>query len=199
MEKRKGFLTIGYGNKDINLFIQTLLKYRVNCVIDVRSSPYSNYHPNYKKESLKSTLERNNISYEWKGDCLGGRPDDLSVYDENGIVDYEKLVKTDLFISGIEYLERLSIEKNIVIMCSEEDALKCHRFLAISRELAKRKYRVVHINYGKSYVIQAEMEDKLIKACYGLATQISLFGNMEQLINDSYSKQNKKYGYRRKK
>jgi uncharacterized protein (DUF488 family) len=199
MEKDKGFLTIGYGKKDINLFIQTLLKYRVNCVVDVRSSPYSNYSPNYKKEALKNILESNNISYEWKGDCLGGRPDDLSAYDENGIVDYEKLVKTKLFMSGIKYLENLCLEKNIAIMCSEEDALKCHRFLAISRELAKKKYRIVHITYERSHVIQAEMEDRLVKSCFGLATQLSLFGNMDQLIADSYSKQNKKYAYRRKK
>ncbi len=198
MNAGKGFLTVGYGKRNIELFIQTLLKYRVNCIVDVRSSPYSNYSPNYKKEVLKSLLEKNGISYEWKGDFLGGRPEDLNAYDEDGVVNYEKLMKTKQFILGIEYLEKLCEYKNVAIMCSEENALRCHRFLAIAKELAKRGYRVVHINYEKPYIIQAEMEDKLIKACFGTTAQRSICGNFEQLIIDSYSKQNKKYGYRRR-
>lgn len=198
MKEKKGFVTIGHGKTELQLFIRTLLRYKVNCIVDVRSSPYSKYSPQYNKDIFEAELAKHKISYKWLGDSLGGRPKDLSTYDENGVVDYEKLVKSELFSKGLLQLEELSVPNNVAIMCSEHDPMKCHRFLAISRELARREYRVVHIKDFNSFVKQAQLEDELVKIHFGYDVQLDLFSSTDDTLNQSYSKQNKLCGYRRK-
>lgn len=198
MEEKKSFLTIGHGKADLILFISILVKCKVNCVVDVRSSPYSKYSPQYNKEAFKAELTKYNISYKWLGESLGGRPKDLSTYDENGIVDYEKLVKSELFSKGLLQLEELSVTNNVAIMCSEHDPLKCHRFLAISRELARREYNLFHIKDYKKLVKQSKLEDDLIKIHFDKSVQLDLFSNTDDILRESYFKQNKLCGYRRK-
>ncbi len=198
MKEKKGFVTIGHGNLERHIFIQALLGYKVDCIVDVRSSPYSRHNPSFNREILKRALLENNISYNWLGDLLGGRPEDLSVYDENGIVDYEKLVQTKPFLKGLETLEKLSLINNVAIMCSENDPMKCHRFLAISRELSRRGFRVVHIKDVRTIIKQAALEDALVKLHFGENIQIDLFDGMEDNLEKSYSKQNKLCAYRRK-
>lgn len=198
MSEKKGFVTVGHGKKELNAFIYTLLRYKVNCIVDVRSSPYSKYSPQFNKEKFECELSKHKISYKWLGDSLGGRPADLSTYDENGIVDYNKLIKSNLFSKGLEMLEELSIPYNVGIMCSEHDPLSCHRFLAISKELARREYRVVHILDERRFVKQSVLEDKLIETHFGEYIQMDLFSDNKDVLEQSYVKQNRKCGYRRK-
>ncbi|MDD2376425.1 MAG: DUF488 domain-containing protein [Clostridia bacterium] len=198
MEEKKGFVTIGYGKTDIQTFIRTLLRYKVNCIVDVRSSPYSKYSEHYNKEVFAAVLAKHNISYKWLGNSLGGRPKDDLVYDEKGIVDYEKLIKTELFLSGLKELEELSVTNNVAIMCSEQEPIRCHRFLAISRELAKREFRVVHIKDFNSYVKQTQLEDDLVQIHFGSNVQLDIFSKMNDAIAESYTKQNLICAYRRK-
>lgn len=198
MKEKKGFVTIGHGRTDLRTFILTLLKYKVNCIVDVRSSPYSKYSPQFNREAFQPELAKHNISYKWFGKSLGGRPDDPSVYDNDGIVDYERLVRTKVFSDGLQQLEELSIPFNVAIMCSEHDAMKCHRFLAISRELSRRGYRVYHIVDLKQIVKQPEMEDKLMKIHFGENIQMDLFSSNDDTLEQSYNKQSKNCAYRRK-
>ena len=198
MKEKKSFVTIGHGKTELNLFIKILLGYKVDCVVDVRSVPYSKYSPNYNKEKFESELAKYKISYKWLGDSLGGRPKDFSTYDENGFVDYEKLVKSELFSKGLLQLEELSLTNNVAIMCSEHDPMKCHRFLAISRELARREYILYHIKDCKKIVKQSQLEDELVKLHFGSEIQLDLFSNTDDTLSKSYSKQNKLCAYRRK-
>ena len=198
MSEKKGFVTVGHGKKDLNTFIYTLLRYKVNCIVDVRSSPYSKYSPQFNKENFECELSKHKISYRWLGDSLGGRPSDLSTYDEDGIVDYDKLIKSNLFSKGLEKLEELSIPYNVGIMCSEHDPLTCHRFLAISKELARRQYRIVHILDQRHFVKQSVLEDKLVETYFGEYIQMDLFSDNQDILAQSYVKQNRKCGYRRK-
>jgi len=198
LEEKKGFVTIGHGRLDLQVFIRTLLRYKVNCIVDVRSTPYSKYSSQYNKEVFSTALAKHDISYKWLGNSLGGRPNDDSVYDEKGIVDYEKLVKTEVFLSGLKELEEMSLKHNIAIMCSEQDPIKCHRFLAISRELARREYRVLHIKDFNIRAKQAQLEDDLVSIHFGSNVQLDLFSSMKDAIAESYTKQNQICGYRRK-
>jgi len=54
------------------------------------------------------------------GKTLGGRPDDKSVLNKD-------IESKDWYQSSIENLIKLSLENNIVIMCSEENPERCHR------------------------------------------------------------------------
>jgi len=198
MEEKKGFVTIGYGKTELQTFIRTLIRYKVDCIVDVRSTPYSKYCAPFNKDIFEIELAKYNISYKWMGNLLGGRPKDQSAYDENGIADYEKLAKTELFLGGLAVLERLSVTNNVAIMCSEQDPIKCHRFLAISRQLAKREFRIVHIKDLNSYVKQSQLEDELVRIHFGDNIQLDLFSNMDDALAQSYTKQNILCAYRRK-
>lgn len=198
MEKKKGFVTIGHGKTDLQIFMRMLVKYRVNMIVDVRSTPYSKYSPQYNKEGFEAALAKQKIAYKWLGKMLGGRPDDNSTYDEDGVVNYERLVKTPVFCRGIFALEELSESNNIAIMCSEHEPIKCHRFMAISRELTNRGYRVVHIIDFNKYVKQSDLEELMIKQHFGENVQLDLFSSMDDTLAQSYTKQNKLCGYRRK-
>jgi uncharacterized protein (DUF488 family) len=198
VSEKKGFVTIGHGKRDLNTFIYTLLRYKVNCIVDVRSSPYSKFSPQFNREILASELNKHNITYKWFGDSLGGRPSDLSTYDENGIVDYDKLIKSDAFSKGLKELEELSVPYNVCIMCSEHDPLRCHRFLAVSKELARRGYRILHIIDERQFAKQSTLEDKLVEIHYGECIQLDLFSENQDYLAQSYVKQNKVCAYRRK-
>jgi uncharacterized protein (DUF488 family) len=209
MNEKKGFVTIGYGDKDMKEFMQILNKYNVNYIVDVRSFPYSKYYPEYNKDVFEAQLIRKKISYKWLGHLLGGRPDESSAYDEDGTVDYVKLVKTKSFLKGLEQLEELILTNNVAVMCSEGDPIKCHRFLAISRELSKKEYIIAHIIKLDNYISQAKLQDNLVKLNFGECIQMTMLQDQgkqegqdkqeDYYLDQSYLLQNKKYGYKRRK
>ncbi len=199
MKEKKGFVTIGYGKRDMEQFIEILKRYKVNCIVDVRSSPYSKFSPDYNKGNLEVQFINNQISYKWLGHLIGGRSDDDLVFDKDGVIDYVKLVKTDPFVKGLALLEELILTSNVAIMCSEHNPLNCHRFLAISRELYKKQYIIAHITELNQYKSQANLEKDLKKLKFSDDFQLNMFNNEEDSLNLSYSMQNKKYGYKKKK
>ena len=140
--RKKGFMTIGYGNMGIRDFIERIKKFRVNCIIDIRTRPYSKYNISFNKEELRDRLADEGISYFWLGNKLGGRYDKIKLCDEQGVVDYEKIAATERFIEGIKEVEKMIPRYNICLMCSEGQPLKCHRFLLISRML--KEYNIHH-------------------------------------------------------
>ena len=44
--------TIGYGSRSIEQFIEVLQHHKIAYLIDVRSTPYSRYKPEFSKEAL---------------------------------------------------------------------------------------------------------------------------------------------------
>lgn len=194
----KCFLTIGYGKSNIKDFISFLIKYRVNCLVDVRSSPISNYNHEYDEANLKDTLAKFNISYEWLGNKIGGRPNDPELF-INNVISYEKLVKTKTFKEGIEKLEFLIEKKNVCIMCSEWNPMDCHRFMAISKVMYENGYRIWHIKANGSYIKHEQLEAELINTYFGENYQITIFDcNPINEREESYKKHNAVKGYPRK-
>ena len=59
----KEIYTIGYSCFKIDEFIKVLKRYKINCVIDVRSDPNSKFYTDYNKSALMNVLEKNNIYY----------------------------------------------------------------------------------------------------------------------------------------
>lgn len=176
----KGFMTIGYGNMGVTDFIDRIKKFRVNCIVDVRTRPYSKFNISFNKEELRDRLADEGISYFWFGNKIGGNYDKIKFCDEQGIVDYEKLAESQKFINGINEFEKMIPRYNICIMCSKSDPLNCHRFLLISRIL--KKYNIHHIMPNGTAIKNSELEQKLFNM-YGNFNQISLF---EEENNESY-------------
>jgi uncharacterized protein (DUF488 family) len=135
--------TIGHGNRSLSEFTHLLKENGIDLVVDVRSSPYSRYNPQYNKENLEFSLKEVNIQYIFKGKQLGGRPTDPSCYKSRTIpseetdylheVDYREVMKRDWFRKGIDHLLELAQEVSVAIMCSEEDPAHCHRHHLIAK------------------------------------------------------------------
>lgn len=137
--------SVGYGNRRLYHFIELLKKHKIECVIDIRSTPFSRYRPEFNKSSLKHSLEESGIRYGWKGNQLGGKPKDKTLY-TNSKLDYEKVRRSLEYTMGVEYIEAgTEYGFKIAIMCSELDYKKCHRYTLVGHDLYNRGYEVLHI------------------------------------------------------
>jgi len=137
--------TIGHSNLTIEAFIELLKKNHIQALVDVRSYPYSKYASQFNKENFQRSIEDDGIEYFYLGNLLGGKPDDLTLYNKLKSVDYDKLEKSQRYIEGIKKLEELAFQKTVVIMCSEGSYKECHRYKLITKTLEKNNIEVLHI------------------------------------------------------
>jgi uncharacterized protein (DUF488 family) len=136
--------TIGHSNHPVAHFLKLLQGQGVTLLADVRSTPYSRFNPQFRRDALAQALAEHSIEYLFLGEELGARSKDPSCYDE-GRVSYRKLAATDLFRQGIDRLLAAAKTYTVAIMCAEKNPLDCHRTILVARELVKRGESVVHI------------------------------------------------------
>ncbi len=136
--------TIGHSNITPEAFIEILKTFKIQLVMDVRSSPYSKFVPHFNRENLKITLNDNDIKYIFIGHQIGGKPKDKKYY-QDGKVNYDLIAETDHFKEGINKIIELNKDNDLVLMCSEEDPYNCHRHHLITQTLIKNGLEVVHI------------------------------------------------------
>ena len=120
--------TIGYSGFEIKDFIQILKKNKISVVIDVRSSPYSQYYSDYNKKNLEARLKTFNIHYRNYALEFGARQEKKEYYTEKGYLDFELFSKSKNFLKGIEKLKN-AMNKNyrFILMCAEKNPIRCHR------------------------------------------------------------------------
>src|SRR5205085_440349 len=134
----KVIFTVGHSTHEPQDFLGLLTSNSVNCVIDVRSTPFSTRVPQFNKETLKQYLEENNIIYLHFPKAFGARQKDPELLDETGRVDFEKVRRSEYFREGMDKLRRcLERGFTIALMCSEANPLDCHRFGMISYQLVR--------------------------------------------------------------
>ena len=155
--------TVGHSSLELDGFLRILVTHEIKIVGDVRSRPGSFRFPQFNREPLEALLASAEIQYEFLGETLGGRPYDPSVYQADGIVNYEERRKAADFRAGIDRALELSLASNIALMCAEEDPLQCHRFLMICPALLDRGFTPAHIRRGGGLESQREAEDRLLK------------------------------------
>ncbi len=137
----KKIYTLGTDRRSEEDFVEILLAYNIQVLIDVRSFPKSKI-PIFSKENLKYLLEREGIEYCFLGKELGG-------FRKGG---YTAYIITDDFNKGIDLLESIAMKKTSVIICAERFPWKCHRKW-IARELHQRDWEVDHIiDKGKLWI-----------------------------------------------
>ncbi|MCZ3366510.1 MULTISPECIES: DUF488 family protein [Methanobacterium] len=136
--------TIGHSNMTQKSFVDILKSFKIDIVVDVRSSPYSKFVSHFNREDIKRSLIENGMRYIFLGDYIGGKPRDKKYY-ENGEVNYRLIAQSDRYIEGINRIIELNNENNIVLMCSEEDPYNCHRHNLITQTLVKKGLEVTHI------------------------------------------------------
>ena len=139
--------TIGHGNRLFSAFIDLLTNYKIAYLIDVRSVPYSNWQPDFNRETLQNTMV-DTIKYIYMGNNLGGRPIEKECYDFTGKVDYIKQRKTESFRQGISRLQKsIGLDLDVCLLCSELNPAKCHRSKCIGVDLLELKIDILHNSY----------------------------------------------------
>jgi uncharacterized protein (DUF488 family) len=136
--------TIGHSNITQESFIELLKLFKIQLVVDVRSSPYSKYVPHFNRENINKTLKNNNIRYMFLGSYVGGKPKDMKYY-KDGKVDCDLIARSEHYKEGIDKIMALDRDDNIVLMCGEEDPKSCHRHNLITQSLLKKGFEVIHI------------------------------------------------------
>lgn len=124
-----GIFTIGYEGRDIDSFLNTLIKNEINLLIDVRKNPFS-MNFSFTKNKLKNYLEKTGIEYIHIPEL--GIDGELR---ENlfTINDYQNLFKkyeaTTLVQQREQVLRIIKLSENhrVVLMCFEANRNMCHR------------------------------------------------------------------------
>lgn len=154
--------TIGQGSRLVSELVTELTSRHIRYLCDARSVPISNYAPAFCRDELRATLGAYGIVYVSVGDSLGGRPRDRSVYSANGRVDYDLMIASAQFVSGLDRVMRGARDGHrIAIFCSEGRPEQCHRSKAIGRALTAQGIDVRHIDADGSEVGQGSVLGRL--------------------------------------
>lgn len=169
--RKNPIFTIGYGSRDLEAFFSVLKKNKIKYLVDVRTSPYSSYKPEFSKYALQNFLEAQEIRYMYMGDTLGGQPRDDACY-RHGKVDYEKVALQPFFLEGIKRLCLASDhDQRVTLMCSEGKPENCHRSKLIGKTLVSLGIEVIHIDENDELIDQKQVILRLTDG------QLSLFGD----------------------
>ena len=191
--------TIGYSGFKIQDFINTLHSKDISLVIDVRSTPYSQYFSDYNRENLEYLLKQENIHYRNYVDEFGARQGDRQYYSNTGYLDFELYAKAPSFLSGIHKLRQTMAKGyTFTLMCAEKDPLICHRTILIARAFYNEGYKVIHLLPNNIAMTQEEVENRLVEMHFPNRNQITLFDeelSEQEYICKAYKKQNATIGY----
>lgn len=169
--------TIGHSNQPTEAFLDLLRQHVIEVVVDVRSTPFSRFVPQFNKRELQATVREAGFQYVYLGRELGGRPDpDSGLIDDEGHAIYGLIAETDDFNQGIRRLREGIGRYRAAMMCSEEDPTDCHRRLLVSRVLILEYGLAVRHIRGDGRI---DSEDDLTPMPYDAPVQQSLFGSTD--------------------
>jgi uncharacterized protein (DUF488 family) len=131
--KNNTIYTIGHSTRTIDEFINILLAFEIELVVDVRTIPGSRHNPQFNENELKQELKLYDIEYSHLKELGGLRHTTKTSINTawknssfRGFADY---MQTPEFKKGIELLIGTSKLKQTVIMCAEAVPWRCHRSL----------------------------------------------------------------------
>jgi uncharacterized protein (DUF488 family) len=188
--------SIGHSNHPIQGFVDLLQRHAITAVADVRSTPYSRFNPQFRREKLLASLAEAGIQYVFLGEELGARSRDPSCYDDEGRVSYRKLAATGLFRSGIQRLMTGMTQYRISLMCAEREPLDCHRTILVARELVREGVPVTHILADGSLEAHDHAMQRLATSLE--LTDTDLFTDPAQLIEQACDLHASRMAYVRK-
>ena len=195
--------TIGHSNYSVEKLIDMLKFYDINCVVDIRGTPYSKYNIQFDKETIKYTLTHSGFIYIYMAKELAAKRINKQSYNSEGYSDFEKVIHEDDFINGIKRL-RVGCEKGykIALLGAMQEPIRCHRSILVGRALRDYGFNVKHILDDYSIASQEDIEKNILDKYFsnrGQLTIDSLLGNEmteEEMIEEGYRLANKEIGYR---
>lgn len=188
----KTLYTIGHSTQTIEDFLSLLKMHGINCIVDVRSVPYSQFASQFNEDNIKHALKNEGIAYIRMSKEFGARRDDPNLYGSDGKVDFEKTAKSNDFLSGVSRI-MTGLEKgyNIAFMCTEKDPMDCHRCILVGKEFDDIDgIKVEHILINGSLISQENIGQELLDMYFPNRDQLSLFdsGNDESGLEEDYLK-----------
>lgn len=194
--------TIGCSTNTLEQFLELLKRHNINCIVDVRSTPFSKYASQFNRETLQRYLNENNILYIWMGKEFGARRDDRSLYSVQRYLDFEKVRKDNNFLSGVQRIKKgISKGYKISLMCTEKEPIDCHRAILVAKGLEENDVEVKHILQSSKLITQKQLEEQLLDRYFKDRNQINfdmILGSSkteEEMIEEAYKKRNKDIGY----
>jgi uncharacterized protein (DUF488 family) len=178
--------TIGHSTHPIERFVALLQQHGIELLVDVRSTPFSRFNPQFNRAGLGQSLATVGIRYEFLGEELGARSNDPACF-ENGRVSYARLAATPLFRRGLERLREAARSQRVAMMCAEREPLDCHRTILVARELERAGMTVTHILADGTLEENVHAMGRLV-ARLGLPTN-DLFGDAAEQIQAAYDAQ----------
>jgi len=120
--------TIGHSNYPVEKLIDMLKFYNINCVVDVRGTPYSKYNIQYNKETIKNTLIKAGFVYIYMAKEFAAKRENKISYNKEGYSDFEKVIQEEDFKNGVKRLEN-GCKKGfrIALLGAMQDPITCHR------------------------------------------------------------------------
>lgn len=154
--------TIGHSNRSLEEFIELLVGFDVDRVVDIRKFPRSRTNPQFNEDALPQALAESDISYEHLV-ALGGRrakgqavARDINPYWTNeSFHNYADYALSAEFHAGLDHLLEASQQRRCAIMCSEAVWWRCHRRI-VTDYLIARGVDVFHI-MGKNRLETARL------------------------------------------
>lgn len=190
--------TIGHSNHPIERFIQLLRDHGVTVLADVRSSPYSQYAPQFTKAPLQAALQHAGFEYWFLGRELGARREEEGCYvDEQAR--YDRIAQLPIFRAGLNCVLDRMRHAAVALMCSEGDAATCHRSVLVCRELLRLRpgLSIAHIRPDGAIEPHEQLLERLIETH---KLQPELFGELsttDGLIDRAYDLQAARIAYKR--
>lgn len=137
--------SVGHSNHSFETFAALLRQHDINCIVDVRSYPYSKFAPHFGREDLREQLLDRGVRYLFLGDELGGRPSSEDHYDADGHALYGPMSTESAFVAAINRVLDGSSRFRVALLCSEGQPHDCHRRLLVGKVLAERGVELRHI------------------------------------------------------
>jgi uncharacterized protein (DUF488 family) len=183
--------TIGHSNHSARRFIDLLQGAGIDCVADVRSTPFSRRNPQFSQKALTASLKDSGIEYWFLGDALGARPKDPDCWDD-GKVSYARIAASPAFQEAIHALIDESHAKRIALMCAEKEPLECHRTILVGRALAQRDTELAHIHADGRIEPQAQLEERLL---YLAKEHVDLLSSRDAALARAYDKRGQQMAF----
>jgi uncharacterized protein (DUF488 family) len=184
--------TIGHSTHSAETFLALLRQHEVKALADVRSSPFSQFNPQFNREPLQRALREQGIAYVFLGEELGARRSEPECY-VDGRADYSLITKTPAFQRGLDRIGQGAAKMRVAMMCAEKDPLDCHRCILVSPRLCERGFSVQHILGDGALESQEEAENRLTQLFD--RSQFELFLSPPELIAEAYRLQSERIAY----
>ncbi|MGL4990125.1 MAG: DUF488 family protein [Sarcina sp.] len=194
---------IGHSNYPFEKLIKMLKEHNVNCVVDIRETPYSRYNVQYNKEVFELRLKQEGFIYIYMGVGFGAKRQSKESYLNKVYADFELVKEEKSFIESVQRVKN-GIKKGykIALLGAMQEQIRCHRSILIGRVLYSQGIDVKYILHEGGLATQDDIENDLLNKYFSTRNQLSIDNLLgvaktrDELIEEGYKLANKDIGYR---